>query len=68
VQEPQPVLPTPTNRVAPPIAEPEAAKPRKAGAAKGKAKDATRKKPKVAASKAKDPAVKGSKRKAKSGR
>jgi hypothetical protein len=68
VSEPPPVLPTPTNDVAPPIAEPEAAKTRKAGTAKGKAKDATRKKPKAAASKAKDPAVKGSKRKAKSGR
>ena len=66
--EPLPVLPTPTNHLAAPIAEPEAAKPRKAGAAKGRAKDATGKKPKAAAAKAKDPTVKGSKRKAKSGR
>jgi hypothetical protein len=66
--EPLPVLPTPTNHLAAPIAEPEAAKPRKAGAAKGRAKDATGKKPKAAASKAKGLTVKSSKRNAKSGR
>jgi len=66
--EPLPVLPTPTNHLATPIAEPEAAKPRKAGAAKGKAKDATGKKPKAAAAKAKGLTVKSPKRKAKSGR
>ena len=84
-----PVSPAPANQiqdqvvgieiVAKPIAAPEAAKPGKAGSAKGKGKDAAKgaidspkgctgakgKKPKAAAAKAKEPAVKGSKRKAK---
>jgi len=70
-----PVLPTPTRPVevkgvAEPLAEPEAAKPRKAGAAKGKARsaDAKRNEPKAAAAKAKEPKVKSSKRKRKTGR
>ena len=55
------------SEVAEPIAEPKAAKPRKAGAAKGKSKSpkegATSKKPKAATAKAKVPEVKSSKRK-----
>jgi len=69
-QKPLPVLPTPTqepsNELAEPVAEPKAAKPRKAGAARGKAKSANaktvnakRKEPKAAAAKAKEPKVKG---------
>jgi hypothetical protein len=78
-----PVLPTPTQivegkGVAEPISEPKAAKPRKAGPAKGKAKTANAKheanddtqyrakskEPKAAATKAKQPKV-SSKRKGK---
>jgi len=67
-------MPTPADQtftevttVAEPIAKPKAAKPRKAGAAKGKAKDAKSRKPKAAATKAGVRMVKGSKRKAKEG-
>jgi len=75
LQEPLPVPPKPTNPVeisdaVTPIAEPEAAKPRKVGAAKGKVRSASakRKEPKAAAAKAKEPKVKGAKRKGKMGR
>ena len=75
LQEPSPVTPKPTHSVetsdaGAPIAEPEAAKPRKAGAAKGKVKsaDAKRKEPRTVAAKAKEPKVKVSKRKEKTGR
>jgi hypothetical protein len=70
LQEPLPVPPRPTHPVeisdvVAPIAEPEAAKPRKAGAAKGEVKSASakRKDPKAVAAKARKPKVKGSKRK-----
>jgi hypothetical protein len=59
------------SEVAEPIAEPKAAKPRKAGAAKSETKSAkeggTRKKPKAVAAKAKVSEVKSSKRKGKTG-
>ena len=74
-QEPLPVPPKPTypvetSEAVAPIAEPEAAKPRKAGAAKGKVRSAgvKRQEPKAVAAKAKDPKVKSSKRKGKTGR
>ncbi len=74
-QEPLPVPPKPTHPVetseaVAPIEAPEAAKPRKAGVAKGKVRSAgaKRKEPKAVAAKAKDPEVKSSKRKGKSGR
>lgn len=60
------------SEVAEPIAEPKAAKPRKAGAAKSETRSvkegATRKKPKAAATKAKVSEVKSSKRNGKTGR
>jgi hypothetical protein len=86
LQEPLPVPPKPTHAVeiteaVAPIAEPEAAEPRKAGAAKGKIRSAGTKRAKskdlrTAAEKAsgptkepnKEPKVKGSRRKRKSGR
>jgi hypothetical protein len=75
LHEPSPVAPKPTHPVeisdvVAPIAEPEAAKPRKAGAAKGKVRStgAKRKEPGVVAAKAKELKVKVSKRKAKTGR
>jgi len=66
-----PVSPAPTNQiqakdieaVARLIAAPEAAKPRKAGSAKGKGEEG--KKPKAAAAKIKEPTVKRPKRKTK---
>jgi hypothetical protein len=73
--EPLPVPPKPTQSVeatvvVAPIAEPEAAKPRKAGDAKGKVRSAgaKRQEPKAVAAKVKDPKVKSSKRKGKTGR
>jgi hypothetical protein len=75
LQEPSPVTPKPTHPVeisdvVAPIAEPEAAKPRKAGAAKGKVRSAgaKRKEPRAVAAKAKELKVKVSKRKGKTGR
>ncbi|HEX9071799.1 MAG TPA: hypothetical protein VF852_07600 [Pseudolabrys sp.] len=60
------------SEVAEPIAEPKAAKLRKAGAAKSETKSAKesaiRKKPKAAAAKAKVSKVKSSRRKGKTGR
>ena len=74
-QELLPVPPKPTQSVeatvvVAPIAEPEAAKPRKAGAAKGKVRSAgaKRKEPKAVGAKAKGPKVKSSKRNKKMGR
>ena len=65
--ESPPVPPKPTKlddiaEVAKPIIESKAAKPRKAGTAKGKAGSAMCKEPRFAAVKAKGPKVKGSKR------
>jgi hypothetical protein len=74
-QKPLPVTPKPAQFVeatvvVAPIAEPEAAKPRKAGAAKGKVRSAgaKRQESKAVAAKAKDSKVKTSKRKGKTGR
>jgi len=74
-QEPLPVPPKPTypvetSEAVAPTAAPEAAKPRKAGAAKGKVRSAgaKRQEPKAVAAKAKDSKVKSSKRKRKTGR
>jgi hypothetical protein len=75
LQEPLPVPPKQTDLVETsgaiaPIAAPEAARPRKAGAAKGKVRSAgaKRKVPKAVATRAKDSKVKSSKRKGKTGR
>jgi len=67
---PKPTDPVETSKAIAPIAAPEAAKPRKAGAAKGKVSSAgaKRKEPKAVAAMAKDSKVKSSKRKGKTGR
>jgi len=67
---PKPIHPVEISDVVAPIAEPEAAKPRKAGAAKGKVRSAgtKRKEPGAVAAKAKALKVKVSKRKGKTGR
>jgi hypothetical protein len=75
LQEPLPAPPKPTypveiSEAVAPIAAPEAAKPRKAGAAKGKVRSAgpRRKEPKAVVARARALKVKSSKRKGKTGR